>query len=384
VNVDQKQLNNITIAFLEEDSWAQNNDTVPNRLQAQPETRRHKRLETDDFLVSPGDTVELTKVFMIEGIPEEYLNQQSFLTDMQVKVFEEVPLEGISIPPKQADGTLAKNSLEIRFKVPLNIQRLPKIAMKLKKFLKRKNIPPLVVNGVTLQVRHEEPEPKFLALEENPVIGLIFKGIPRSILESNESLYAMESDVFTGNHPIRLMEPIEADLMLRITIEKPINNQKDITNIAIRLKRFLAKQSISQQVINDVLVMSFNQEKWQRDMLPENQAVSGSTDYVGIEIENIPVFIIDHIKHLEAIKQQVFADQEVVHMDVCVNTLRVTFGVVADSAAIEKVARALKRFLSSMKVPIKQINEIIIAPHTAETWRKTKQVHETVTTNAKT
>jgi len=377
VNVDQKSLNDVTIAFLEEGNW-EPNDKVSGFTHGRQQRPRgiggpgHKRLETDDFLVSPGDAVEMTKTFMIEGIPQKYLNDDSFLQGMPEKVFEGVPLEGISVPPatKQPDGTMSQTTLDIRFKVPQNIQKLPKIAMKLKKFLKRKNIPPQIVNRVTLQVRHEEAEAPVSELEANPVVGLIFKGIPKNILDSNESLYDMESDVFTEKHPIRLMEPNEADLMLRITIENPIQNQKDLTTIAQRLKRFLAKQGVGQQAINDVLVMSFSQEKWQQGQQQENPTAFNPNDYVGIELENMPASIVDSDKQLEEIERRVFAKQNVVHMNVLDTTLRITFGVAADSKAIEKVARELKRFLSNMKIPIKQINDIIIAPHTEETWQQ--------------
>merc|ERR550517_157615 len=99
---------------------------------------------------------------------------------MPERVFEGVPLEKISVPAatKQADGSIAQTSLEIRFKVPQKIQKLPKIAMKLKKFLKRNQIPPHIVNRVTLQVRHDGEPPPAPGLEANPVVGLIFKGIP--------------------------------------------------------------------------------------------------------------------------------------------------------------------------------------------------------------
>merc|ERR1719187_1039990 len=118
----------------------------------------------------------MTKTFMIEGIPEKYLNEDKFLQDMPERVFDGVPLEGISVPSgsKQADGSISQTSLEIRFKVPQNIQKLPKIAMKLKKFLKRNQIPPQIVNRVTLQVRHDTPEPQTTGLDANPVVGLIF------------------------------------------------------------------------------------------------------------------------------------------------------------------------------------------------------------------
>eukprot|EP00495_Collosphaeridae_sp_1-RS-2012_P003459 TRINITY_DN2871_c0_g1_i1.p1 TRINITY_DN2871_c0_g1~~TRINITY_DN2871_c0_g1_i1.p1 ORF type:complete len:204 (+),score=21.36 TRINITY_DN2871_c0_g1_i1:100-711(+) len=194
-----------------------------------------------------------------------------------------------------------------------------------------------------------------------------FKGIPKIILESNESLYDMESDVFTGKHPIRLMEPNEADQMLRVTVENPIRNQMDLTTIAQRLKRFLAKQDVDKQAINDVLVMSFSRDKWQMDQ-PDNPPVANPDDYVGIELENMPASIVDSDKQLEEIERRVFSQQNVVHMNVLDTSLRITFGVPADSKAIEKVARELKRFLSQMKIPIKQINDIVIAPHTKETW----------------
>merc|ERR1719285_1038935 len=241
---------------------------------------------------------------------------------------------------------MSQTSLEIRFKEPLNIQKLPKIAMKLKKFLKRKQIPPRTVNQVTLQVRHEESGPPLNELEANPIVGLIFKGIPKKILASNDSLYEMESDVFTSKHPIRLMEPNEADQMLRITIENPIHNQQDLTTIAMRLKK----------------------EKWQQDQPAEIPPVFNANHFVGIEIENMPASIVDSDKQLEEIERKVFAQQNVVHMNVLDTTLKITFGKPADSKAIERVARSLKQFLSQMKIPIRQINEIVIAPHTEETW----------------
>jgi len=363
VNVDQKALNDVTIAFLEE-GWQQ-----PPKPAPQP--RGHKRIETEEFLIAAGDSAEMTRTFMIEGIPERYLNQDSFLEDMPSKVFDEVPLDGISVPPatKQPDGSMSQTSLEIRFKTALNIQKLPKIAMKLKKFLKRKNIPPRIVNQVTLQVRHEENGPPISELEAHPVVGLIFKGIPKKILESNESLYEMESSVFTETqHPIRLMEPNEAEEMLRITVEKPIRNQQDLTTIAQRLKRFLAKHGVSTKVINDVLVMSFNREKWQQDTPAEIPPTFNPNDYIGIEIENMPASIVDSDQQLEEIERKVFARQKVVHMNVLDTTLKITFGVAADSKGIERVARNLKQFLSQKKIPIKQINNIIIEPHTEETW----------------
>merc|ERR1719285_270933 len=216
VNVDQKALNDITIAFIEE-GWQPQPEPAPQRAD---NVHSHIRKKTDDFLVGPNDTVEMTRTFMIEGIPERYLNQESFLQDMPEKVFDGVPLAKISVPPAilQPDGSVSQTSLEIRFKTALNIQKLPKIAMKLKKFLKRKQIPPRIVNQVTLQVRHEETETSPAFSEIEAIVGLIFKGIPKKILENNDSLHNMENDVFTIEHPIRLMEPNEADQILRITL----------------------------------------------------------------------------------------------------------------------------------------------------------------------
>merc|ERR1712048_1311881 len=52
VNVDQKALNDVTIAFLEE-GWQQPPKPTP-------QTRRHQRKETDEYLVAP-DSVEMTR-----------------------------------------------------------------------------------------------------------------------------------------------------------------------------------------------------------------------------------------------------------------------------------------------------------------------------------
>merc|ERR1719433_432486 len=196
----------------------------------------------------------------------------------------------------------------------------------------------------------------------------------------------MEDNVFTQANPIGLMEPVEEEQLIRITLEVAIYDQAELQRLAQRLKKFLANNQVSQQVINDVLVMSFAPEKWSNNNpagLPmNNQTVSGDThmdapppdvpfsptDYVGIEIENMPPVIVDSDRHLEMIEQRVFQKQRVIHMNVIDTTLRITFGVPADSKAIEKVARELKRFLSNMNIPITQINDIIIAPHTSETW----------------
>merc|ERR1719193_2282991 len=103
------------------------------------------------------------------------------------------------------------------------------------------------------------------------------------------------------------MEPSEDDRMLRITVETPIRKQQDLTNIALRLKSFLAKRGVSKVAINDVLVMSFNKEKWQQDQPKENPPAFNPNDYIGIEIENMPASIVDSDQQLEEIERKVFA-----------------------------------------------------------------------------
>merc|ERR1712079_998984 len=102
------------------------------------------------------------------------------------------------------------------FERPINITHLPKVAMSLKKFLKKQGIPPKVVNGVTLQIRHDEPDgggtlpdpgpvesqgappPSGPGPDSPAVVGLIFKGIPKEILSDDQALYTMEDNVFEG------------------------------------------------------------------------------------------------------------------------------------------------------------------------------------------
>jgi len=365
LKVDQKTLNDVTISFIEE-GW----QTKPT-LDKREKGPGHKRMRTNDFLVAPGDSIESTRTFVIEGIPEIYLNRDGFLEDMPEKVFDGVPLEKITVPPakRQPDGSMSQTSLEIRFKEALDMQQLPKIALKLKKFLKWKWVPPRTVNEVTLQVRHEERAPMTSDLEANPIVGIIFKGIPRKILGSNDSLYEMEKNVFNTKHPIRLMEPNEMDQILRITIENPIFNQQDLTTIAQNLKKYLAAQRINASAINDVLVMSFKKDKWPQNQ-SVNQPIINAHDYIGIEIENMPASIIDSDEQLEEFERTVLVKQRVVHMNVLDTTLKVSFGEAACGRAIETLAKQLKQFLSQRKIPIKQINNIVIAPHTKDTWNQ--------------
>merc|ERR1719397_1148132 len=74
VNVDQKALSDVSIAFLE-DGWKRS----PKEQRARP---GHKRRDTEDFLVAPDHSIDMSKTFIIiEGIPEKYLNQD-FLQEM--------------------------------------------------------------------------------------------------------------------------------------------------------------------------------------------------------------------------------------------------------------------------------------------------------------
>jgi len=364
VKVSQQNLNDVTIAFLDLQSWNESevdlNNPEPNADPTNPvvpeprKPRHHKTNSEKEPLVKPDKPLELATSCILEGLPSDKLDSDSFLEAMEATVFKNFVLSAMAP---------TESNLEVMFAQPINIQHLPKVAMRLKKFLKKQQIPPEVVNGVTLQIRHEEPDVQ----PDNPaVVGLIFKGIPQSILNDDRALYGMEDHVFTSDHPIRLMEPVEDESLIRITLGTPIYNQVEVHRLAQRLKKFLASQSVSQTLINDVLVMSFAPDKWPDDK-PQPSMFS-PMDYVGIEIENMPVEIVESDVQLEMIEQHVFTKQKVVHMNIIDTTLRITFGVPTDSKAIEKVARELKRFLSQMSVPIAKINDIIIAPHTTETW----------------
>jgi len=124
----------------------------------------------------------------------------------------------------------------------------------LKKFLKKQGIPPKTVNGVTLQIRHDDdggapmPEPAGPPVggDSPAVVGLIFKGIPKNILSDDHALYTMEDSVFEG-HPIALMEPVEEDQHIRITLSHPIYDQSELQTLAQRLKKFLASKRVTQQ-----------------------------------------------------------------------------------------------------------------------------------------
>merc|ERR1719285_1359141 len=112
--------------------------------------------------------------------------------------------------------------------------------------------------------------------------------------------------------------------------------------------------------------MNLKKEEWQQRP-PVYQPTANADVYIGIEIENMPAAIIDSDEQLEEIEREVLAEQRVIHMNVFDTTLRVSFRVAANGKAIETLARQLKQFLSQRKVPIKQINNIVIAPHTKGT-----------------
>jgi len=358
VNVGQEALSRVSIVFLE---------GVERPIQRRPTGSVGS--ESEDFLVGPGDEIEMTRSFMIEGIPERYLIQENFLDDMPDVVFEGLPLAGICLPQptKLADGSV-RTIIEIRFQFPLNIQKLPMIAMKLKRFLKRKQIPPSVVNRVTLQLKREEDKPTSGALTGSPVVGLIFKNIPKFILRKNEALYSMESEVFTKRHPICLLQPNENAMLLRITLQKHIYTHQELTNIAQRLKLFLAKQGVEQQIINEVLVLSFCKEKWEQN-IPTLKRVKY---FKGIEIENVPSSLLESDHQLEELEKKVFSEQRMSKLKVLNNVLRIKFGNVTDTRGIEKIARDLKLFLFQMNISLKQINEVVIVPlpHIGETCAK--------------
>ena len=122
-----------------------------------------------------------------------------------------------------------------------------------------------IVNSVTLQNRYNgEPTGPSLDLYPGSVAGLVFTGIPLMILESNNDLYAMERKVFTRKHPVFLCEPYTTELSLHLTFKKPIKTQQELTAIALRLKGFLRQKGVFQNVIDEVLVMSYGQDKWYR------------------------------------------------------------------------------------------------------------------------
>lgn len=357
--VDEQMINNVKLSCLEWEDIAPNG----NLPQSKPESRRSDT--NDDFLVSPGQSVQITRTILIEGIPEFWLKKESFLKDMPHKVFDGITLEDISVPPRESkSGKSLNNCVEVRFKDPFNLQRLPMVALKLKKFLKNENIPPQTVDGITIQVWHEQDQ-QVTEEKLDPVVGLIFKGIPSQIITNFGTLFALKNEVLTVKHTARVVEPHEEDNMLRIALEIPIYKKPELSAIALRLKKFLAKRGVCNADMSKVVVMSFSREKWAQLILSEmkeGERAPSQNEYWGVMLENMPASILDsHIKQ-KAIEKHVFETQKVIQMNIVDTNLRVTFGVPANSKAIGQIARSLKRVLSRMTVPLSQINKIVVAP----------------------
>jgi len=369
-NVDHKVVDDVTIRFLEEEVLKPAVSTSTNRPRSS-NGPGHRRRRTNEFLVAPGDAADMTRLFIIEGIPVKYLLEDIFIQNISQKVFEGIPVDEIILPPdlNQMDKSVTRTKLEIHTKKPQNIRKLLKIAIKLKKFLKRKEIPAHIVNQVTLQVNHEDGKSKVSKLDKNPVVGLIFNRIPRKILESNESLYNMERVVFSREQPVRLIEANESEGTLKITLEKPIHDQQELLAIAQRLMRFLADSEVSQEAINNVKVMSFSRDKWEQTNQQDTVATFNQSSYVGIEVKNI-TSILDSGKKLEDFRWGAFSKQDVVSMKVVGPTLRLKLGKPMVSKAIEGMARDIKEYLSQRKIPNEQILNIIIEPHTQVSWER--------------
>jgi len=308
---------------------------------------------------------------LIEGIPNRWLKKASFLRNLPEKVFEGVAVRDVSVTLSAAQSKHGKRqkSVKIHLEAPLNKQKLPMIALRLKRFLKGWQIPPEIVTGVTIQVWNQENEEiKWDGID--PVVGLIFTGIPKRIISNFDMLADLKSEVITDKNAVRFMEPIQDDWSLRILFKSPILSEQEVTAVAQRLNRFLGKRGVLYSDLSKVLVTSCNQEKWDtliscgtnRSMTAYNPNV-----YVGVEIRNIPALIRDSDVRLEALQKKVFAKQKVANMNVMDTTLQISFGKPVDKKAIELAVRNLDRALSQMKVPMKQINKIIIVPHLAKT-----------------
>lgn len=361
--VDENTINNVRLSCLE---WEA---PKPHGELQKPSEQPHRHLEKkDDFLVPPGQAGETTNTILVKGIPEIWVKKERFLRELQ-DVFGGVALFDISVTPgvAQTKNATSQNSLQIHFREPLNIQKLPMIALRLKSLLKREQIPPKIVNQVTIQVWNENNEQ--IAWDfVDPVVGLILKGIPKRIITNPDILFDMKEKVLTEKHTVRYIEPNEEDWTLRILIKTPICSKQEITAIAQRLTRFLARQGVTQSDLRNVLVMSFDQDKWDKLQLP-NESTSHlkiNPNFIGVEIENVPAVIANSKLRLERIQNVVFAKQKVSHLQIVGTTIKITFGVEADTKAIEEAIRKLKRTLIQMKVQINQINKIIVKPQTGD------------------
>jgi len=365
--VDEETINNVRLSCLEK-----NDVKSPRSSLRTYEQRANKPTKNDSFLIPQNQSHETARTILIEGIPEFWLEKASFLRNLSDKVFEGVAVHDVSVTLSAVQSKSAKSqkNVEIHLKAPLNKQKLPSIALRLKRFLKGWQIPPHVVTGVTIQVWNEKSDDMKCDSTEL-VVGLVFSGIPKRIISSFDMLADLKSEVLTEKHAVRFMEPVEDQNSLRILFENPIRSEQEVTAVAQRLNRFLGKRGVLYSDLTKVLVTSTNQEKW--DKLRQNKTNMLTPEYnphvyVGVEIKNIPPLIRDSDVRLEALQNQVFAKQNVANIGVIDNNLWIKFGEPADKKAIELAVRDLNRALSQMKVPIKQINKIIIIPHLAKTW----------------
>jgi len=365
--VDEETIDNVRLSCLEK------KDVQSPRSSLREYEQQAKRKEKNEtFLIPQNQSHETARTILIEGIPEFWLEKASFLRNLNDKVFEGVAVHDVSVTLSAVQSKNAKSqkNVEIHLQAPLNKQKLPMIALRLKRFLKGWQIPPQVVTGVTIQVWNEKND-DIKCDSTDLVVGLVFSGIPKRIISSFDMLADLKSEVLTDKHAVQFMEPFENHTSLRILFKSPIRSEQEVTAVAQRLNRFLGKRGVLYSDLTKVLVTSTNQERW--DKLNPNKTDMLTPEYnphvyVGVEIKNIPPLIRDSDVRLEALQNQVFAKQNVANISVIDNNLWIKFGEPADKKAIELAVRDLNRALSQMKVPIKQINKIKIIPHLAKTW----------------
>jgi len=368
--VSEETINNVRLSCLVYDNMKQVGGQ--KRSSGERNTLLGKK---DEFLVTPGKSIETARTILIEGIPTDWLVKFGFLSDMREKVFEGVALNDISLTPATVgEKANSQKNVQICFQTPLNLQKLPMIALRLKKFLKNGELPPLIVDGITIHIRndnHLKIDSKVSKSVAVPVVGLLFKGIPKRIITNFGMVSAMKAEVLTDKHAVRFMEPIEEDWKLRILMKAPICRKKELTAIALRLKRFLYKRGVQNSDLKKVLMMTLTREEWEKLKLHRKKIlrpISNPNDYVGVEIENMPASVTNSFAHLECLEKLVFSKQKVSNVDFRGNTLRIEFGVAADKKSVEQAVRDLKQVLFQLRIPLEQINNIFIVPHTADTW----------------
>jgi len=356
--VKEEIINNVKLSCLQ---W-ENVGTPP--AQIKPSGEQNKFLKT-----APSQSDEMTDTVVIKGIPEVWMTNPNFVLSMPEKVFKGLPLQNISALPNAAP------SMRINFEPLLNLQKLPEIASRLETYLKNEHIPSKILTGVTIQYMNEKKqliEWEGFNSKLDPVVGLIFKGIPKNIIKNFHLFSAISSEVLTIKQTVWFMDPIEKDWTLRILLKTSIHNTREISAIVQRMKRLLSKRGVSHSELSSILVMSFSQGKWDKLNFSEqegSQRLFNPNDYVGVEIDNMPTSVVDSDVRLERLKKLVFGNQRVAHISIMnMNTLRISFVVSADKNGMERTIRDLKLVLSQMEVPRSQINKVLIIPHKADTW----------------